>query len=251
MKAWMKVSSTLVLSRRHSWLVRSGRMGDGGKRAVFGDYVHIFDIEQAVRDGATVPIDDESRLARLELKEADGTQLDNEVDELTEEEEGDAAKVAKLRRWAALEQVSGAPPCIQKVAADIVAHFEDRLTAMDGKAMVVAMRREICVHLCNAIVALRPDWHGDAPTQGVVKVVMTGSASDKSLLKPRIYPKDVRKRLEMRFKNPADPFKLGIVRDMWLTGFDAPWLHTMYADKPDGVLRPKWHPRNRKSLVSH
>jgi len=207
-------------------------LSDRDTRAVFGDYVHIYDIEQAVRDGATVPIYYESRLARLELKEADVGQLDDEVDELTEDEEGDAAKVAKLRRWAALEQLVGAPPRIQKVAADIVAHFENRLTAMDGKAMVVAMSRDICVHLYNAIVALRPDWHSDDPMQGAIKVVMTGSASDKALLKPHIYPKDVRKRLETRFKNPADPFKLVIVRDMWLTGFDAPCLHTMYVDKP-------------------
>jgi len=207
-------------------------LSDRDTRAVFGDYVHIYDIEQAVRDGATVPIYYESRLARLELAEADVSELDSEVDELTEDEEGDAAKVAKLRRWAALEQLVGAPPRIQKVAADIVAHFENRLTAMDGKAMVVAMSRDICVHLYNAIVALRPDWHSDDPMQGAIKVVMTGSASDKALLKPHIYPKDVRKRLETRFKNPSDPFKLVIVRDMWLTGFDAPCLHTMYVDKP-------------------
>ena len=207
-------------------------LDDRDTRAVFGDYVHIYDIEQAVRDGATVPIYYESRLARLELKEADVTQLDSEVDELTEDEEGDADKVAKLRRWAALEQLVGSPPRIQKVAADIVAHFENRLTVMDGKAMVVAMSRDICVHLYNAIVALRPEWHSDDPMQGAIKVVMTGSASDKALLKPHIYPKDVRKRLETRFKNPTDPFKLVIVRDMWLTGFDAPCLHTMYADKP-------------------
>ena len=207
-------------------------LDDRDTRAVFGDYVHIYDIEQAVRDGATVPIYYESRLARLDLKEADVTQLDSEVDELTEDEEGDAAKVAKLRRWAALEQLVGAPPRIQKVAADIVAHFENRLSAMDGKAMVVAMSRDICVHLYNAIVALRPGWHNDDPMQGVIKVVMTGSASDKTLLKPHIYPKEVRKRLETRFKNPADAFKLVIVRDMWLTGFDAPCLHTMYVDKP-------------------
>jgi type I restriction enzyme R subunit len=207
-------------------------LSDRDTRAVFGDYVHIYDIEQAVRDGATVPIYYESRLARLELKEADVGQLDSEVDELTEDEEGDAAKVARLRRWAALAQLVGAPPRIQKVAADIVAHFESRLTVMDGKAMVVAMSRDICVHLYNAIVALRPGWHSDDPMQGAIKVVMTGSASDKALLKPHIYPKDVRKRLETRFKNPADPFKLVIVRDMWLTGFDAPCLHTMYVDKP-------------------
>nr|WP_281381726.1 type I restriction endonuclease subunit R [Quisquiliibacterium transsilvanicum] len=207
-------------------------LDDRDTRAVFGDYVHIYDIEQAVRDGATVPIYYESRLAKLELKEGDVTALDDEVDELTEDEEGDAAKVARLRRWAALEQLVGAPPRIQKVAADIVDHFESRLAVLDGKAMVVAMSREICVHLYNAIVALRPDWHSDDPTQGAVKVVMTGSASDKGLLKPHIYPKEVRKRLETRFKDPSDPFKLVIVRDMWLTGFDAPCLHTMYVDKP-------------------
>ncbi|MCB0056212.1 MAG: type I restriction endonuclease subunit R, partial [Caldilineaceae bacterium] len=191
-------------------------LDDRDTRAVFGDYVHVYDIEQAVRDGATVPIYYESRLARLELKDADIAQLDSEVDELTEDEEGDAAKVARLRRWAALEQIVGAPPRIQKVAADIVAHFENRLTAMDGKAMVVAMSRDICVHLYNAIVALRPGWHSDDPMQGAIKVVMTGSASDKVLLKPHIYPKDVRKALEKRFKKPEDPFRLVIVRDMWL-----------------------------------
>jgi type I restriction enzyme R subunit len=207
-------------------------LNDRDTRAVFGDYVHIYDIEQAVRDGATVPIYYESRLAKLELKNADVSHLDSEVEDLTEDEEGDAAKVAKLRRWTALEQLVGAPPRIQKVAADIVAHFEGRLAAMDGKAMVVAMSRDICVHLYNAIVQLRPEWHSDDPMQGVIKIVMTGSASDKALLKPHIYPKDVRKRLETRYKNPADPFKLVIVRDMWLTGFDAPCLHTMYVDKP-------------------
>jgi type I restriction enzyme, R subunit len=207
-------------------------LNDRDTRAVFGDYVHIYDIEQAVRDGATVPIYYESRLTRLELAETDVTLLDSEVDELAEDDEGDVGKVAKLRRWAALEQLVGAPPRIQKVAADIVAHFESRLSAMDGKAMVVAMSRDICVHLYNAIAAIRPEWHSDDPMQGAMKVVMTGSASDKTLLKPHIYPKEVRKRLETRFKNPADPFKLVIVRDMWLTGFDAPCLHTMYADKP-------------------
>jgi type I restriction enzyme, R subunit len=207
-------------------------LDDRDTQAVFGDYVHVYDIEQAVRDGATVPIYYESRLAKLELKEADIVQIDSEVDELTEDEEGDAAKVAKLRRWAALAQVVGAPPRIQKVAADIVSHFENRLTALDGKAMVVAMSRDICVHLYDAIIALRPEWHSDDPMQGAIKVVMTGSASDKALLKPHIYPKEVRKRLETRFKNAADPFKIVIVRDMWLTGFDAPCLHTMYVDKP-------------------
>lgn len=207
-------------------------LDDRDTRAVFGDYVHIYDIEQAVKDGATVPIYYESRLASLELKGNDASELDDEVDELTEDEESDEAKVAMLRRWAALEKIVGAPPRIQKIAADIVNHFENRQSVMDGKAMIVAMSRDICVHLYNAITQLRPEWHSDDPTQGAIKIVMTGSASDKAMLKPHIYPKKVRDDLEKRFKDPADPFKLVIVRDMWLTGFDAPCMHTMYIDKP-------------------
>ena len=205
---------------------------DRDTRAVFGDYVHIYDVEQAVRDGATVPIYYESRLARLELKEAETPALDDEVDELAEDEEDDTAKAAQLRRWAALEKLVGAPPRLQKVAADLVEHFENRLASLDGKAMVVAMSREICVHLYDAIVALRPGWHDPDPEKGVVKIIMTGSASDKALLKPHIHGRDIKKRLERRYKDPADPFKLVIVRDMWLTGFDAPCMHTMYVDKP-------------------
>lgn len=204
---------------------------DRDTRAVFGEYVHIYDIEQAVKDGATVPIYYESRLAKLELKDEETPHIDEEVDELTEDEE-ESAKALTLRRWAALEKVVGAPPRIQMVAKDLVAHFENRLAAMDGKAMVVAMSREICVHLYNAIVALRPEWHDEDPEKGAIKVVMTGSASDKALLKPHIYSGDTKKRLEKRFKDPADPLKLVIVRDMWLTGFDAPCAHTMYVDKP-------------------
>ncbi|WP_193759742.1 type I restriction endonuclease subunit R [Burkholderia cenocepacia] len=207
-------------------------LDDRDTRAVFGDYVHIYDIEQAVKDGATVPIYYESRLASLELKEEDASALDDEVDELTEDEESDEAKIATLRRWAALEKIVGAPPRIQKIAADIVNHFENRQSVMDGKAMIVAMSRDICVHLYNAITQLRPEWHSDDPTQGAIKIVMTGSASDKAMLKPHIYPKKVRDDLEKRFKDPADPFKLVLVRDMWLTGFDAPCMHTMYIDKP-------------------
>jgi type I restriction enzyme R subunit len=207
-------------------------LDDRDTRAVFGDYVHVYDVEQAVKDGATVPIYYESRLARLELKEGESPDLDDEVEELTEDEEDDLAKAAQLRRWAALEKLVGAPPRIQKVAADLVEHFENRLASLDGKAMVVAMSRDICVHLYDAIVALRPGWHNPDPEKGVVKIIMTGSASDKALLKPHIYSKDTKKRLERRYKDPADPFKLVIVRDMWLTGFDAPCMHTMYVDKP-------------------
>ncbi len=205
---------------------------DRNTRAVFGDYVHIYDVLQAVKDGATVPIYYESRLAKLDLKEEEIPRIDEAVEELTEDEEDDAARAAQYRRWTALEKLVGAPPRIQKVAADLVAHFERRLAAMDGKAMVVCMSREICVHMYNAIVALRPEWHDPDPEKGVIKIVMTGSAADKPLLRPHIYSKEVRKRLERRFKDPNDPFKIVIVRDMWLTGFDAPCLHTMYIDKP-------------------
>src|SRR6266852_611790 len=126
----------------------------------------------------------------------------------------------------------GTEPRIKQIAADLVQHFENRLRVIDGKAMVVAMSREICAHLYNAIVDLRPEWHDDDPKKGMIKIVMTGSSSDKALLRPHLYSKQVKKDLEQRFKDPADPFKIVIVRDMWLTGFDAPCLHTMYIDKP-------------------
>ncbi|MDE2121918.1 MAG: HsdR family type I site-specific deoxyribonuclease, partial [Betaproteobacteria bacterium] len=167
-------------------------LDDRDTRAVFGDYVHIYDVEQAVKDGATVPIYYESRLAKLELREEDIAWLDDDVDDLTEDEEDDASKTTQLRRWAALEKLVGAPPRIEKVAADIVAHFENRQAAMDGKAMIVGMSREVCAHLYNAIIALRPDWHDPDPERGVIKIIMTGSAADKPLLKPHIYPKDVK-----------------------------------------------------------
>ncbi|MFO1387527.1 MAG: type I restriction endonuclease subunit R, partial [Chitinivorax sp.] len=202
---------------------------DRDTRAVFGDYIHVYDMQQAREDGATVAIYYESRLARLGLKQEELADIDEEVDELTEgEADGDKLK----SRWAALEKVVGAEPRIRQVAADLVQHFEERQQAQSGKAMVVAMSREICVHLYNEIIALRPDWHSDDPEQGAIKIVMTGSASDKPLLRPHIYSKQIKKRLEKRFKDPADPLQLVIVRDMWLTGFDAPCVHTLYVDKP-------------------
>ncbi len=204
---------------------------DRDTRAVFGDYIHIYDMQQARDDGATVAIYFESRLAKLGLKAESLPSIDAEVDELAEDEEDD--QQARLKsRWAALESIVGAEPRIQQVAADLVAHFEERSKAQSGKAMIVAMSREISVHLYNAIIALRPQWHDDDPEKGVIKVVMTGSASDKPLLRAHIYAKQVKKRLEKRFKNPEDPMRLVIVRDMWLTGFDAPCVHTMYVDKP-------------------
>ncbi len=204
---------------------------DRDTRAVFGDYIHIYDMQQARDDGATVAIYYESRLAKLGLKEEALPGIDDEVDELAEDEEDD--QQARLKsRWAALESVVGAAPRIQQVAADLVAHFEERSKAQSGKAMVVAMSRDICAHLYNAIIALRPDWHDDDPERGAIKIVMTGSSSDKPLLRPHIYSKQVKKRLEKRFKDPIDPLRLVIVRDMWLTGFDAPCVHTLYVDKP-------------------
>lgn len=204
---------------------------DRDTRAVFGDYIHVYDMQQAKEDGATVAIYYESRLAKLKLKEADLASLDDEVDELAEDEEEQTQ--ARLKsRWAALEKVVGAEPRIASVAADLVEHFEERNKAQDGKAMVVAMSRDICVHLYNEIIKLRPDWHDEDPEKGAIKVIMTGSASDKALLRPHIYSGQVKKRLEKRFKDPKDPLRQVIVRDMWLTGFDAPCVHTMYIDKP-------------------
>jgi len=207
---------------------------DRDTRAVFGEYIHVYDMQQAKEDGATVAIYYESRLAKLKLREEDLPLIDAEVDELAEDEE--ESTQAKLKsRWAALEKVVGAEPRVASVAADLVAHFEAREAAQPGKAMVVTMSREICVHLYNEIVKLRPEWHDEDPEKGAIKVVMTGSASDKALLRPHIYGGPVKKRLEKRFKDPndtQDPLKLVIVRDMWLTGFDAPCVHTMYVDKP-------------------
>ena len=204
---------------------------DRDTRSVFGDYIHVYDMQQAQEDGATVAIYYESRLAKLGLNEGELSHLDDEVDELAEDEE--ESQQAKLKsHWAALEKVVGAEPRIASVAADLVAHFEERNNAQDGKAMVVAMSREIGVHLYNEITRLRPDWHSDDPELGAIKIVMTGSASDKALLRPHIHSGQVKKRLEKRFKDPQDSLRLVIVRDMWLTGFDAPCVHTLYVDKP-------------------
>ena len=204
---------------------------DRDTRAVFGDYIHVYDMQQAKEDGATVAIYYESRLAKLRLKDEDLSLLDEEVDELAEDEE-ESTQAQLKSRWAALEKVVGATPRVASVAADLVQHFEERNQAQDGKAMVVAMSRDICVHLYNEIVKQRPEWHDPDPEKGAIKIIMTGSASDKALLRPHIYSGQVKKRLEKRFKDPADPLRLVIVRDMWLTGFDAPCVHTMYVDKP-------------------
>lgn len=204
---------------------------DKDTRAVFGDYVSIYDIQDAVDDGATVPIYYESRLAKLDINQAEIERLSDEVDELVEDEE-EANREKTKGQWARLEKLVGATPRIKEIAQDLINHFETRNESMDGKAMIVTMSRDICAHLYNEIVGLRPSWHDEDPEKGAIKVVMTGSASDKPLLQPHIYNKQTKKRLEKRFKDPADPLKLVIVRDMWLTGFDAPCVHTMYVDKP-------------------
>lgn len=204
---------------------------DKDTRAVFGDYVSIYDIQDAVDDGATVPIYYESRLAKLDLNHEELETLSDQVDELVEDEETDQQEKTK-GDWSRLEKLVGSEPRIKQVAADLVQHFETRNAAMNGKAMIVAMSREICVKLYDAIVAIRPEWHSEDVEQGAIKVIMTGSASDKDHLQSHIYNKQTKKRLEARFKDLNDPLKLVIVRDMWLTGFDAPCCHTMYIDKP-------------------
>jgi type I restriction enzyme R subunit len=204
---------------------------DANTRAVFGNYVSVYDIERAVKDGATVPIYYESRLAKLKLDEAKKPKLDAEFEEATEGEESSHKEKLKTK-WAALEALVGADERIKLVAADLVAHWEKRLEAMDGKAMIVCMSRRICIDLYNALVALRPGWHNPDDDKGAIKIVMTGSATDPLDWQTHIRSKPRREELAKRFKNAADPFKIVIVRDMWLTGFDAPCLHTMYADKP-------------------
>ena len=206
-------------------------LDDRNTRQVFGDYISIYDIERAVRDGATVPIYYESRLAKLALDESERPKIDPEFEEVTEGEEIERKEKLKTK-WAQLEAVVGARKRLKLLARDIVEHFERRLEVLDGKAMVVCMSRRICVDLYNEIVALRPEWHHDDDDKGAIKVVMTGSASDPSEWQPHIRNKQRREALANRFRDPEDSLRMVIVRDMWLTGFDAPPLHTMYVDKP-------------------
>lgn len=198
---------------------------------VFGEYIDVYDISRAVEDGATVPIYYESRLARIELPEEEKPKIDLDIEELTEDEATTEQERIK-RKWATVEALVGSEKRLAMVAADLVRHFEDRVAAMEGKAMVVCMSRRICVALYNQIIALRPDWHSDDDAEGMIKVVMTGSASDPQDWQPHIGTKSRRDLLAKRAKNPKDSLKLVIVRDMWLTGFDAPSMHTMYIDKP-------------------
>ena len=204
---------------------------DANTRAVFGDYISIYDIQRAVEDEATVPIYYESRLAKLDIDEIVRPTIDPEFEEATEGEEVEGKEKLKTR-WARLEAIVGAEKRLRLVAQDIVAHFEQRLEALAGKAMVVCMSRRICIDLYRELVRLRPDWHHEDDDKGNLKVVMTGAASDPPDWQPLIRNKTRREALANRFRNADDPLQIVLVRDMWLTGFDAPSLHTMYVDKP-------------------
>jgi type I restriction enzyme R subunit len=212
---------------------------DANTRAVFGDYISIYDIQRAVADKATVPIYYESRIAKLALNAAALPKIDAEFEEITEGEEPTRKEKLKTK-WAAVEALVGDPKRIALIAADLVDHFEKRVEAMNGKAMIVCMSRRICVDLYDALIKLRPEWASakddDSEVEKgkacVAKVIMTGSADDGPEWQPHIRTKEKRRQLANRFKDSKDPFRIVIVRDMWLTGFDAPCLHTMYADKP-------------------
>ena len=199
--------------------------------AVFGEYIDVYDINRGVEDGATVPIYYESRLARIELDEDEKPKLDDEVAELTEDEAHVEQERLK-RKWAKVEAVVGAEKRLALVAEDLVEHFENRVIGMDGKAMIVCMSRRICVALYGEIIKRRPEWHSDDDESGSIKIVMTGAASDPKEWQQYIGGNARRKLLAKRAKDHDDPLKLVIVRDMWLTGFDAPSMHTMYVDKP-------------------
>lgn len=204
---------------------------DKNTQAVFGDYIDVYDIQQAVEDGATVRIFYENRLAKINLKEEEKPRVDAEFEELTESEEQSQQHRLKSR-WARLEAIVGNEHRLELIAADIVKHFESRNEVLDGKAMIVCMSRRICVDLYAQIIKKRPDWHSDDDKEGTIKVVMTGSSSDPLNFQPHVRNKAKRKALGERLKDAKDPLKLAIVRDMWLTGFDAPSMHTLYLDKP-------------------
>ncbi len=205
--------------------------GDKNTQAVFGNYVDIYDIQQAVEDKATVPIFYESRLAKVHFEEDEKVTIDEQFEELTEGEELSNRQQMRAK-WTRLEAIVGNPNRLQKIAEDLVYHFEQRNAVLEGKAMIVCMSRRICVDLYDAIVKIRPLWHSEDDDKGTIKVVMTGSSSDALNMQPHIRNKPRRKAIGDRLKNPNDSLKLVIVRDMWLTGFDAPCLHTLYVDKP-------------------
>ena len=204
---------------------------DRNTRTVFGDYISVYDIQRAVEDKATVPIYYESRLAKLDLDQSEKPKIDPEFEEVTEGEEVERKEKLKTK-WAQLEAIVGTEKRIRLIAEDIVEHFEKRLEVLEGKAMIVGMSRRICVELYKEITKLRPEWHHEDDDKGIIKVVMTGSASDPLDWQQHIRDKRRREKLAIRFREADDPFKIVIVRDMWLTGFDCPSLHTMYLDKP-------------------
>ena len=206
---------------------------DRDTQAVFGNYISIYDIQQAVEDEATVPIFYESRLAKINLNQTELPQIDEDVEEILDSETADDNEKEKAKsQWAALEAIVGSDTRLKEVAKDLINHYENRSKTQPGKAMIVAMSRDICVRLYNQIIALKPEWHADNHTEGAIKIVMTASASDKAALQPHHTNNKQKKDLEKRFKDPSDPLKIVIVRDMWLTGFDVPCLATMYIDKP-------------------
>jgi len=204
---------------------------DKNTQAVFGDYIDVYDIQQAVADGSTVSIYYESRLAKVNFDEAEKIKVDEQFEEITEAEEQTDKQKFKSK-WTRLEAIVGDDHRIAKIAEDIVNHYELRSSVLEGKAMIVCMSRRICVELYNAIIKLRPEWHNEDDKKGALKVIMTGSATDPVPWQQHVRNKPRRKEIGNRMKNPADELKLVIVRDMWLTGFDVPCLHTMYIDKP-------------------
>ncbi|MCH8247598.1 MAG: type I restriction endonuclease subunit R [Bacteroidetes bacterium] len=204
---------------------------DANTQAVFGDYIDVYDIQRSIEDKATVPIYYEARLAKIGLDEAQKLTIDDEFEEATEGEE--LSQQEKLKtKWAAMEALVGADERLRLTAGDFVQHFEQRLEVMDGKALFVCMSRKICMDLHDEIIKLRSDWFHEDDDKGAIKVVMTGNASEGPRLASHARSKLRREQLATRFKDPKDPLKVVIVRDMWLTGFDCPCLHTMYIDKP-------------------
>lgn len=204
---------------------------DKSTPAVFGNYIDIYDMTRAVEDEATVKIYYENRVIKVETDDEELKKIDDEFEEITEGQEETVREKYKTK-WSRLETVVGSPNRIKQLAKDIVEHFEEKQKTIDGKAMIVCMSRRICVDLYDEIIKLRPSWHNDDVNKGVIKVVMTGSAADEERLQEHIGGKQRRDTLAKRMKDPNDELKLVIVRDMWLTGFDVPSMHTMYIDKP-------------------
>lgn len=204
---------------------------DKNTKAIFGEYVDIYDIQQAVEDGATVRIFYESRLAKIELDPEEQKIIDQRIEEVTEEDEL-TERQQRFAKWTQQEAIVGSEKRLQQVAADIVKHFEQRSEVFDGKGMIICMSRRICVALFDAIIKIRPEWYSGDDDKGAIKVIMTGSSSDPLDWQEHIRNKPRRKSIGDRLKDPKDGLKLVLVRDMWLTGFDAPCLHTLYVDKP-------------------